>query len=129
MRLRILVVEPDRHAREGLQAILAGEGHETSVAQDLAAGLSRLVAQRFDLLLLDADVAPSVNVRLGVVDFLRLVFRGAVGTRAILIASEPDALRAVSDSGVLTVLEKPVELSRLRHALRVAASGRERSAV
>ena len=56
MPLRILVVGRDVHAREGLRSILAQDGYDVDVAQDIWEGFARVAAQRFDLLLLDDDV-------------------------------------------------------------------------
>lgn len=131
MRARILLVEAEPHAREGLRALLASEGHEVSVAENLAAAFARLVAQPFDLLLLDADLPPGRNVMVSAMDLLRLARRGDAGAYGIMIASvTEDVPRDWAEQGVVAVLEKPVELPRLRLALKAAASRkRQRSAV
>lgn len=56
MPQRILIVEPEPHAREGLRALLAAAGHEVSVAEDITAGFARVSSGPFDLLILDADL-------------------------------------------------------------------------
>ncbi len=129
--MRILVVEPEPHAREGLRAILSAEGHEVSVAEDIPAGFARLSSEPFDVLLLDADLPPSRNVVVTVLDLLRLTRRGAPGVCGIIIAScVEDVPGDLAAQGVLAVLEKPVELSRLRLALAAGASRqRQRSTV
>lgn len=131
MRARILLVEAEPHAREGLRALLASEGHEVSVAENLSAAFARLVAQPFDLLLLDADLPPGRNVTVSAMDLLRLARRGDAGTCGIVIASvTEDVPRDWAEQGVVAVLEKPVEVPRLRLALKAAASRkRQRSAV
>ena len=116
--MRILLVEPEPHAREGLRAILGYVGHEVSVAEDIPAGFARLASEPFDLLLLDADVPPSRNVMVSVLDLLRLARRGDPEVRGIVIAScVEDVPLDLAAEGVLAVLEKPVELSWLRLAL------------
>ena len=130
--MRILLVEPEPHAREGLRAILSYVGHEVSVAEDIPAGFARLASEPFDLLLLDADVPPSRNVMVSVLDLLRLARRGDPEVGGIVIASCVEEVPGdLAAEGVLAVLEKPVELSRLRLALEAAASrqGQRRSAV
>ncbi len=127
--MRILLVEPEPHARKGLRAILAAEGHEVSVAEGIPAGFARLSSEPFDVLLLDADLLPpSRNVMVTVLDLLRLARRGVCG---ILIAScVEDMPGDLTAQGILAVLEKPMELSRLRLALEAAASRQaQRSAV
>jgi len=121
--MRILLVEPEPHAREGLRAILSAEGHEVSVAEDIPAGFARLSSEPFDVLLLDADLPPSRNVMVTVLDLLRLTRRGDPGVCGIMIAScVEDVPGDLAADGILAVLEKPVELSRLRLALEEAAS-------
>lgn len=129
--MRILLVEPERHAREGLRAILASEGYEVSVAEDIPAGFRRLAAQPFDLLLLDADLPASRNVLVSVLDLLRLARHGDPGVCGIVIAScAEDMPRDLPGQGVLAVLEKPVELSRLRRELETLTFRKgQRSAV
>ena len=129
--MRILLVEPEPHAREGLRAILAAEGHEVSVAEDIPAGFARLSSEPFGVLLLDADLPPSRNVMVSVLDLLHLARRGAPGVFGVMIAScVEDVPGDLAAQGVLAVLEKPVELSRLRMALEAAASRQgQRSAV
>ena len=129
--MRILLVEPEPHAREGLRAILSAEGHEVSVAEGIPAGFARLSSEPFDVLLLDADLPPSRNVMVTVLDLLRLARRGDPGVFGILIAScVEDVPGDLAAQGVLAVLEKPVELPRLRQALEAAASRQgHRSAV
>lgn len=121
MPQRILIVEPERHAREGLRAILVAAGHHVSVADSIAAGFERVASEPFDLLLLDADLPPSRAVSISVLDLLRFARRGRAGASGILVASCADDLqRNPAPEGVVAVLEKPVELSRLCHALKVA---------
>lgn len=116
MPLRILLITPEPHAREGLQAILATAGHDVTVAEDLGGGFKQLCsAGPFDLLLLDADLPPRQGVLISVLDFLRLARSGHTGTRGILLTSCGDELpRDLPSQGVVAVLEKPVDLPRLR---------------
>lgn len=131
MPLRILLVEPEPHAREGLRAILSTVGHEVRVAEDIPAGFARLTSEPFDVLLLDADLPPSRNIMVSVLDLLRLARRGDPGVCGIVIAScVEDMPEDLAAQGVLAVLEKPVELSQLRKALEAAAARTgQRSAV
>jgi len=120
MSLRILVVEEGLHAREGLRDILASDGHDVSVVADTEAGLARVGAQRFDLLLLDADAdrGRGRHAEMGVLDLLRLARRGHPATRGIVISSsEDDVPGDLAERGVLAVLEKPVDVSWLRYEL------------
>jgi len=115
MPLRILVVERDVHARQGLRAILSSEGHIVSIAEDMWAGFARVSSQTFDLLLLDDDVRPEARLTLNVLDLLRYARRHHAAASGIVISSFPAAeSRYAAEPGVLAVLEKPVEVPRLR---------------
>jgi len=56
MSLSILVVERERHAREGLRAILTGDGHDVKAVEDMWGGFASIFSQPYDLLLLDDNV-------------------------------------------------------------------------
>jgi DNA-binding response OmpR family regulator len=129
--LRILIVDPDSQAREGLGAILLAYGHRVGVARDLSAGFQHLAFGGFDVLILDADVPhrPSNLSRvLGLVGAARLAEPGA---RGILLSRHPDRLPDdLAPSGIVAILGKPLEFSRLRSVLevtqrRILASRRE----
>lgn len=115
MSLQILLVEPERHAREGLRAILSADGYAVGVAEDMWAGLMRLCSQTFDLLLLDDDVRSGRHIRLSVLELLRFARRKHPATRGIIIATFEDDMRAhLHEPGVVAVLQKPLEVPRLR---------------
>jgi CheY-like chemotaxis protein len=69
--LTILVVERERHAREGLKAILSADGHDVKVAEDMWAGFASIFSRPYDLLLLDDNVQAERHVSLNVLDLLR----------------------------------------------------------
>jgi two-component system, OmpR family, sensor histidine kinase TorS len=123
MSLRILVVEQGRHAREGLRDILASDGHEVSVAADADSGFDRVASQRFDLLLLDADLSPGRR-DVGVFDLLRLARRGHPSTCGIMLSSSDEDIPPgdLTERGVVAVLEKPLDLSWLRFELESLTS-------
>jgi DNA-binding response OmpR family regulator len=112
--LKILVVERERHAREGLWAILSAEGHEVDVASDIWAGFASIFARPYDLLLLDDNVQTERHATVNVLDLLRFARRHDPNTCAIVITSfDEDAHGYRAEPGVLAVLRKPIELSRL----------------
>ena len=118
MSLRILVVERERHAREGLRAILSGDGHDVEVAEDIWAGFAAIFARPYDLLLLDDNVQSERHVDVNVLDLLRCERRYEPDTSAIVLTSFDDDTRGYRiEDGVVTVLRKPVELPQLRGGL------------
>jgi len=122
MALRVLVVDPDRHAREGLRAILASSGMEVSAASDIAAGFTCVSSLAYDLLLVDADVPVGRMVRLDALDLLRLARLVNPAVRGLLVTSSVEDLEAsAAVRSAATVIEKPVDLVRLRQELACAA--------
>jgi CheY-like chemotaxis protein len=113
--LKILVVERECHAREGLKAILSSEGRrEVAVASDMWAGFASIFANQYDLLLLDDNVQTERHAIVSVLDLLRFARRYEGSTCAIVITSfDEDACGYRIEPGVLAVLRKPIELSRL----------------
>ena len=118
MSLSILVVERERHAREGLKAILSADGHDVKVAEDMWAGFASIFSRPYDLLLLDDNVQAERHVSLNVLDLLRFARRYEPDTRAVVITSFDEHARGYwTEDGVVAVLQKPLELSRLRDQL------------
>jgi CheY-like chemotaxis protein len=115
MPLSVLVVERERHAREGLRELLCADGHDVKLAEDMWAGFASIFARSHDLLLLDDNVQSERHVTLNVLDLLRFARRYEPHTRAIVITSfDDDAHGYRAEPGVVAVLLKPVELSQLR---------------
>jgi DNA-binding response OmpR family regulator len=118
LSLSILVVERERHAREGLKAILSADGHDVKVAEDMWAGFASIFSRPYDLLLLDDNVQTERHVSLNVLDLLRFARRYEPDTRAVVITSFDEHARGYwTEDGVVAVLQKPLELSRLRDQL------------
>lgn len=118
MSLSILVVERERHAREGLKAILSADGHDVKVAEDMWAGFASIFSRPYDLLLLDDNVQTERHVSLNVLDLLRFARRYEPDTRAVVITSFDEHTHGYwTEEGVVAVLQKPLELSRLRGQL------------
>jgi len=130
MSLRILVVERERHAREGLRTILSSDGYDVCVAEDMWVGFASIFAQTFDVLLLDDDVRPERHVTLNVLDLLRFARRYRPATSGIVLSSfAEDVPRYMTEDGVQAVLEKPVDFSRLRDELAALTSRQGRRSV
>jgi DNA-binding response OmpR family regulator len=118
----ILVVEKDRHARDGLRTILCADGHAVEVAEDMWAGFASIFVRRYELLLLDDNVQSERHVTLNVLDLLRFARRYRPDTLAIVITSfDEDAHGYETEAGVVAVLHKPLELARLRGGLEASS--------
>ena len=130
MSLRILVVEREGHAREGLRSILSSDGYAVSVAGDIWAGFARVALQAYDLLLLDDDVRLDRHEAMMVVDLLSFARLKHPATRGIVLSSfAEDVPRYMTEDGVQAVLEKPVDFSRLRDELAALTSRQGRRSV
>src|SRR5207245_6555399 len=124
MSLNILVVERERHAREGLEAILSADGHTVKVAEDMWAGFASLFSRPYDLLLLDDNVPSERHVTLNVLDLLRFARRYEPGASAIVITSFHAGAHGYRlEEGVVAVVRAPVA----RAYGRVARGLRSRS--
>jgi len=122
MSMSILVVERERHAREGLREILCADGHDVKLAEDMWAGFASIFSRPYDLLLLDDNVQSERHVTFHVLDLLRFARRYEPNTSAIVITSfDDDAQGYRVEPGVVAVLLKPVELSQLRLELAAHA--------
>ena len=106
-----------------MQSILSSDGYAVSVAGDIWAGFARVALQAYDLLLLDDDVRLDRHEAMIVVDLLSFARRNHPTTCGIVISSfEENVARYRRERGVLAVLEKPVEISRLRSELEALTS-------
>lgn len=108
---RILLVEDEKHAREGVAEILKGSGHTLTVAENLKEARARAKNESFDLLLSDIRLPDGSGLDLAV-DLkksdpdLPVVLMTAYG-------SVRDAVQAMQ-KGVDHYLTKPLDFDELR---------------
>lgn len=128
-RLRILVAEDHPVNRKVIGALLARMGHDASFAQNGKEALDQLMAQPFDLVLMDIHMP---------------VMDGMTATRAIraladadkrdipVIALSADVLEESRDqalaAGINTFVAKPVQLPQLREAMERCLAPHQRQA-
>src|SRR5262245_54111251 len=113
---RILVVDDEEHLATGIRENLEAEGYRTDVAHDGAAGLERLRAEPFDLVVLDV-MMPNMD---GLELCTRLRSEG-IQTPVLFLTVKGDADDRVRgfEAGGDDYLTKPFHLREL--LLRVAA--------
>jgi DNA-binding response OmpR family regulator len=119
---RVLVVDDEPDIRETLTDLLAADGYEVSTAVDGADALSRVVAQRPNLVLLDVDMP-----RLRGVEALVAIRALSPTTRVIMMSGKADldeAKRALA-AGAFDYVTKPFDLAYLDRAIRTAVLGVE----
>jgi signal transduction histidine kinase/CheY-like chemotaxis protein len=115
--LRVLVVEDNRDAREGLRMLLEAWGHQVEEAEDGQRGLDLALGSRPDVALVD--------VGLPVLDGYQVAqaIRGAPGGERLLLVAvtgygQPEDARRAREAGFDAHLVKPIDPDELRRLLR-----------
>jgi two-component system, NtrC family, response regulator HydG len=106
MMARILVVDDDQGFRLSTAALLLGEGHEVSEAEDASAAAAALEKKRFDIVLMDLRM-PGLDG----IDFTEVLRRRGEGVPVLMVSSYGSvdvAVRALH-GGVDDFLSKPLE--------------------
>lgn len=119
--MRILVVDDDYHDAEQVGSIARKEGIEVRVLNNLTEAVRSLMAEEFDLLLLDLHL-PGLNGTTA----LSLLKEVAPRTVVILLASQLSAssTHLLLQAGAFRVLEKPLVRETLLTAIHAASASR-----
>jgi DNA-binding response OmpR family regulator len=121
---RILVVDDDRHSREGLRDSLLSEGYRVETAPDSWQAIRKIKEADYDVAIIDLDL-PAVH---GVVvtgwDLARIFPAYSPGISIIVISAEAEKANSIraGQLGVSEFLEKPISPARLRAILRALGS-------
>jgi len=117
----ILVVDDESEIREGLEALLASEHFQVTLAETGAAGLHKLEERPFDLLLLDVSL-PDRNG----IDMLREIRQRDPNLAIIMITAygSIDMARAAFKSGAQDYITKPWNNDELIAQVSLAVEGR-----
>ncbi len=121
--MRILVVDDDYHDAEQVSSIARKEGIEVRVLNNLTEAVRSLMAEEFDLLLLDLHL-PGLNGTTA----LSLLKEVAPRTAVILLASQPSfsSTHLLVQAGAFRVLEKPLIRETLLTAIYAAGAFRRK---
>ncbi len=130
-KARVLIVDDEKAAGEGLRDLLAAEGYETLAEGDGVAGLSRV-----------EEFLPSVVItdvlmpRMDGFALLREIRSRYPETAVILLTGQGSvemALRAIQEEGAYHYFEKPIDMKKLRlvveRAVEYAEARRENEAL
>jgi CheY-like chemotaxis protein len=116
---RVLIVEDDHAAREGLGMLLRDEGFVVSEAEDGAQGLARLLDFKPDAALCDLDLP-----KLGGIELVREAHKRGIATRFVLMigsgrtgVEQAKAVRA--DAWILKPLNLSAVLLTLQQVLAI----------
>ena len=128
---RVLIVDDERAAGEGLRDLLAAEGYETVAEADGVAGLARV-----------EEFLPSVVItdvlmpRMDGFALLREIRQRYPEMAVILLTGQGSvemALRAIQEEGAYHYFEKPIDMKKLRlvveRAVEYAEARRENEAL
>ena len=112
---KILVVEDDPHARQGLSDLLSAWGYETDTAADGAEGLEKIAAFNPAVVISDLRMPQVTGMEL-----LRQLHDVRPGLRFIMLTGQGTIEEAVEATklGAYNFLEKPVDPKRLQVELR-----------
>ena len=119
--MRVLVVDDDYYCAEQVSSLARREGIEVRVLNNLTEAVRTLMAEEYDLLLLDMHL-PGLNG----VTALPLLNEVAPRTPVILLAMQPSAASTnqLLQAGVFRVLEKPLVRETLLTAIHEASASR-----
>ena len=119
--MRVLLVDDDYHCAEQVSSLARREGIEVRVLNNLTEAVRTLMAEEYDLLLLDMHL-PGLNG----VTALPLLNEVAPRTPVILLAMQPSAASTnqLLQAGVFRVLEKPLARETLLTAIHEASASR-----
>jgi signal transduction histidine kinase/CheY-like chemotaxis protein len=125
---RILVAEDDRLNQEVMRRILAGMGHDVSVAANGFEALEALEREAFDVVLMDV-MMPGLD-GVAATRRLRAASHGQSGIPVIACSAHvsPEAEARYREIGMTAFLPKPVDRARLAEAIEAALGGREAEA-
>ncbi len=117
----ILVVDDEAEIREGLELLLSSEGYSVACAETGDAGLAKLEARPFDLLLLDVSLPDRNGLEL-----LREIRRRDPYLSVVLITAygSHDMARAAFKSGAQDYITKPWSNEELLAQVAQAVEGR-----
>ncbi len=119
--MRILVVDDDYHDGEQVSALARKEGIEVRVLDNLTNAVRVLMAEEYDLLLVDLHL-PGLNGATA----LSLLNEVAPRTPVILLASHATSYSThqLLQAGAFRILEKPLVRETLLTAIREARASR-----
>ena len=121
---RILVVDDDRHSREGLRDSLLSEGYRVETAPDSWQAIRKIKEADYDVAIIDLDLPPVHGVVVTGWDLARIFPAFCPGISIIVISAEAEKAQRsrAGQLGVSEFLEKPISPTRLRAIVKTLGS-------
>jgi len=120
--MKILIVDDDVELTKALESTITSVGHDVQCANDPKEGLRLIREQKHDLVLLDLSM-PEFS---GVDIIETLVEDGKIKLKNIVIitasAANDEELQKLMDSGVHSVLRKPVDIDAILDKIEEVSS-------
>jgi CheY-like chemotaxis protein len=113
---KILVVDDERHSREGLRVSLLGAGYTVETAADSWQAIKKIKDFPFEVAIIDLDLPPVHGVTLSGWDLVR-IFRAFNPAIAIVVVGAEESRDVKAQAEQLKVaefLEKPISPTRLK---------------
>ena len=119
--LRVLVIDDDEAARNLISEYLSLDGHKVDLADGPAAGLRKIPAGRYDLIITDRAMPEMSGDQVA----LRSK-RAAPRVPVLMLTGLGEFMSAADDrpEGVDVVVSKPITIDSLRHAIATATGHR-----
>jgi len=109
---RVLIVEDDGDAREGLKSLLEMWGHEVSVAEDGPRGIERALADRPDVALIDVGL-PGMDGYQVALRLAEVLGEHSIFMVALTGYAAPEDRSRAFESGFHAHLAKPINYAKL----------------
>jgi CheY-like chemotaxis protein len=117
---KILVVDDDRHCRDGLRDSLLGAGYSVETAADSREAIEKVKARIFEVAIIDLDLPPVLGIATSGWELVRIFrdFNPAI-TVIVVGAEEDKQVKArAAQLKVSEFLEKPISPARLKTIVR-----------
>lgn len=113
--IKVIVVDDDANTRRGLAQLLQLWGYQPETASDGVEALEKIRSLNPMIVISDLRMP-----RMGGMDFLRALRRGAPNVQCIIITADGswEAAAQARTFGAVDLLEKPIDVQRLRLDLK-----------
>jgi CheY-like chemotaxis protein len=117
---KILVVDDDRHCRDGLRDSLLGAGYSVETAADSREAIEKVKARLFEVAIIDLDLPPVLGIATSGWELVR-IFRDINPAITVIVVGAEEDKQVKARAAQLKVsefLEKPISPARLKTIVR-----------
>ncbi len=112
---RVLIIDDEEIIVEAISTILADMGHEVTGCSSSIEGTQKALDEKYDLIITDLRMPERDGAKV-----TELILKEKPDAKILIITAFPlDPLaKAAMDSGALSLLKKPFEISKILHFLK-----------